>query len=97
MGFTGFQIANVTGFDDLGSFLRVLLTLAFFVAGLAMFFNVVIGGIQWINAGGDPKALTSARGRITNSIIGLVIVVAAFSITLIIGSVFGLSIFKFVF
>lgn len=37
--------------------------------------------------------MESARGRITNAVIGLVIVVAAFAITLIFTTVLGVNIF----
>lgn len=93
-----FTIPNLLGFKNLGELIKVLLQLAYFVAGLALFFNLVIGGIQWINAGGDEKAMSSARRRITNAVIGLIIVVAAAAITAIISQVFGISIlegFKF--
>lgn len=93
-----FIIPNISGFSNLGGIFQVLLTLSFFVAGIFMFFNIIIGGITWIGAGGDPKAMQAARGRITNAIIGLVIVVAAYAIAAIVGQVFGISIvngFKF--
>lgn len=92
-----FQIPNFFGFTNIGQILKSLVNLAFFVAGLAFFANLLIGGIQWINAGGDQKAMQSARGRITNSVIGLIIVVAAYAITLIFAKIFGLNIFGFKF
>ena len=92
---TPFTVPNLTGFTNLGQLVRVLLFLAFFVAGIAFLFNLVIGGLQWITAGGDPKNVQSARTRITNAAVGLVIVVAAFAVTLIVGAVFGLNIFNF--
>jgi hypothetical protein len=87
-----FSLENpIPSLDNLGDVFNVLLGLAFFVAGALMFFNLVIGGIQWITSGGDAKQLDSARGRITNSIVGLIIVVAAFAIALILERVFGIS------
>ena len=38
------------------------------------------GGIEWITAGGDTAKVQKARDRITQSIIGLVILVASFVI-----------------
>ncbi len=88
-----FNLKNpLPSLDNLGDILNILLNLAFFVAGVAMFFNLVIGGIQWINAGGDPKAMDSARKRITNAVVGLIIVVAAYAIALILQQVFGIKI-----
>lgn len=91
------KIPNILSFGNIGELLTVLVNLAFFVTGLAFFVNLLIGGIQWINSGGDPKAMTAARGRITAAVIGLIIVVAAYAITAIAGSVFGINIFGFKF
>jgi hypothetical protein len=87
-----FDIPNILGFTNIAQLIGVIVQLIYFVAGVALFINFLIGGLQWINAGGDAKAMASARGRITNSLIGLVIVVAAFAITRIAEHVFGISI-----
>lgn len=86
------KIPNLSPFDNLAGLINVLISLAFFVAGLLFLFNLITAGIQWISAGGDPKALTSARARITNAVIGLLIVVAAYAIAAIAGVIFGISI-----
>jgi len=87
-----FEIPNISGFNTLGKLLSNLLAIGYFIAGVFFLFNLFIGGIQWLNSGGDPKSLESARGRITNAAIGLIIVVAAFAITLIVERVFGIRI-----
>lgn len=78
---------------NLGNIVGNLFILATFVAALFFFIQVVMGGISWINAGGDPKALDSARGRITNAVIGIILVIAAFVITLILTTALGINIF----
>ena len=95
---------NIEGFDrsgipfpELGKLMSNALSLLFFFAGLLTFFFIVVGGIQWITAGGDAKAAQAARDRITAAVVGLIVVVAAFAITLILGQVFGINIFKFQF
>lgn len=79
---------------DLGEIVGNLLNIAYVAAGIFFLIQVVIGGIQWVNAGGDPKNLESARNRITNAVIGLIIVVAAFAITLIFTTLLGVNIFS---
>ena len=91
------QLPNILPLTNIAQLLSILVNLAYFVAGLAFFINLIIGGIQWISSGGDPKSLQSARGRITSAFIGLIIVVAAYAITLIAGQVFGIDIFNFKF
>jgi hypothetical protein len=80
-------------FDNLGDLVANFVTLAFLAAAIFFLVQVVIGGISWINAGGDPKALEAARARITNAAIGLIIIVAAFAVSLIVTTVLGINIF----
>jgi len=78
---------------NLGEIVKNLLLVALFAAALFFLVQVILGGISWISSGGDQKSLDSARGRITNAVIGLVIVVAAFAISLVITSALGVNIF----
>ena len=78
----------------LGELVKNLYIVALFAAALFFLVQVIIGGIAWINAGGDPKTLDTARSRITNAAIGLMIVAAAFAITILITSALGINIFK---
>lgn len=80
------------GFTDLGPLLQVLITLILSFAGLLFMAYLFIGGLAWITAGGDPKAVAAARSRITNALIGFVLVVATYAIILIIEKVFGINI-----
>ncbi len=68
---------------------------ALFIAGfLLTFMLLLIGGIQWITAGGDKQALEKARSGITNAIMGLVIVAAAYALMTLVGQFFGIEITK---
>ena len=80
-------------FTDLGALLKNVLIMMFAFAAILAFVFIIIGGIQWITAGGDKVAAQSARDRITAAVVGLVIVVAAFALTLIITTVLGVNIF----
>ena len=79
-------------FTDLGLLLRNVLSIIFFMAGLLAFIYLLIGGLQWITSGGDMKAAAAARDRITAALVGLIIIVAAFAITLVLERVFGIQI-----
>ena len=98
------QGASIGDFDssgipflDLGRLLSNVLSLLFFFAALLSFIFIIIGGIQWITAGGDKIAAQSARDRITAAVVGLLIVVAAFAITTILSAVLGINLFEFQF
>lgn len=79
---------------DLGTILKNIILILFAGAAILAFIFIVIGGIQWIAAGGDKAAAQAARDRITAAVIGLVIVIAAFAITLIVTSALGINIFQ---
>ena len=53
---------------------------------------LIIGGIRWILAGGDEKAVASARGTITAALIGLVIVLVAFALIRLVEIFFSVNI-----
>jgi hypothetical protein len=66
-----------------------------FVAGVIVFFFVfIIGAIQWMTSGGDKAAVESARGKIANALIGMVVLLLVFVILQVIGNFFGLDIFS---
>ncbi len=68
------------------------ISLILVVVSLIFFFILIIGGLKWITSGGDEKKVAAARAQITNALIGLVIVFAAWAITTLIGNIFGINI-----
>lgn len=68
-------------------FLNNILKLVFVIGGLFVFINMVIAGFQFINSGGDPKAIESAWSKIWQSLVGLVIMVISFVIAAIAGQI----------
>jgi hypothetical protein len=86
-------LAGTTGQAGLNQLINTTISIVFAVAGLLFLAMMFAGGIAWITAGGDPKAVAAARSRLQNAFIGLVIVVAAFAIAQLILSALGLSSF----
>jgi len=60
-------------------------------ASLWFLIQILIAGLSWISAGGEKNKLTEARERLTNSFIGLVVVVAAWAILALVGVFFGVE------
>ena len=58
------------------------------VGGLAVIIMFLWGAIEWITAGGDSSKVGKARDKITQSIIGLVVLVGSFVIISYVGKVF---------
>jgi hypothetical protein len=68
------------------------ISLVLIVVALVFFFILVMGGLRWVTSGGDEKKVGEARAQITNALIGLAIVFAAWAIMKLIGTVFGIDI-----
>jgi hypothetical protein len=62
-----------------------VLRLAFAAAGVFALINFIIAGYQYMNAGGDAKALNAAWSRIWQSVLGLFIIVISFALASLIG------------
>lgn len=81
-------LGNITITSLVSGAIRLVLILA----SLIFFFMLVWGGIQWMMSGGDKNAAEQARSKITNALVGLVIVFSAWAIMALIKSLFGVDI-----
>lgn len=62
------------------------------IAGIWFIFLLVTGAIGIMTSGGDKQAAEGAKKRITNALIGLLIVVAGIFIVDFVGGILGLNI-----
>ncbi|MBL7150719.1 hypothetical protein ISS86_02205 [Candidatus Microgenomates bacterium] len=60
--------------------------------GIWFMFQFIAGGLSWLTAGGDKAGVQAAQKRITNAVIGLTVVVAAYALIWIIGELLGFDI-----
>lgn len=51
-----------------------------YVAGAIAIIMIIIGGIRFMIADGDPAAVKSAKGTVVNSLIGLTVIALAYSL-----------------
>jgi len=84
------QPSQVT-FTNLGSLVGGAVGLVIIFALIIAFFFLLIGGIKWITSGGDKAQVEEARNQITNALIGLSVVAAAWAIMKLIGFFFGIN------
>lgn len=73
----------------------VALGAATLAAAVYFLFSFVIAAWRWMASGGDSGKVEKARDTMTNSIIGLMLVVASYAIIGIVGSLFGIDILNF--
>lgn len=85
----GSEGALGTAFSNLASTILGFLTA---LGGLATFLFLVSGALSWITSSGDKAGMEKARSQITNAVIGLIIIVAAWGIVYLIGGILGLDI-----
>lgn len=88
------QFSNVVNYTPTG-FVQSAINILLVAAGLVAFFWLLVGGVQWIMAGGDKEGTEKARKRITAALIGLAIVFSVFALVKILEQVFGVSLMNF--
>ncbi len=49
-----------------------------FIGSILSVVMIMIGGIQWLTAGGDASRVTNAKNRINNAVVGLVLILGSF-------------------
>lgn len=84
------NLSNITFVNLVGAGLNFLLI----AAALIAFFFLLIGGVQWIMAGGDKEGTEKARKKITNALIGLAIVFSAYALAFLVNALFGVNILQ---
>ncbi len=72
--------------------LQILIDLVIGVGGIYFFFQLFIGGYNFLTAGGDKDAVQKAQLRIRNAVIGIVLILSVFAIVYIVETVFGIPI-----
>ncbi len=81
-----------TGVSFFQKLIPSLVGLAFVVGIIIFFFMLLISAIQWISSGGDKANVEAARGRLTQALIGIVVLFSVFAIIMFIERFFGISI-----
>lgn len=81
-----------SGVTFLQNAIPAFIRLGFVVGSVVFLFIIIIGAIQWISSGGDKQALESAKGKVSNAIIGLVVLFAIFAILNLINIFFKVDI-----
>lgn len=79
---------------DLGTVLGNAIRIIFAVATILVLFMLIFGALEWIMSGGEKEKVASARGRITNALIGLAILGLAFVIATVAGGIIGIDVFN---
>ncbi len=88
-GFADF-VRKFGGQPTIGSFISALLPYLFAIAGLLLLLYLIWGGFSLMTSGGDPKQMDQAKGKITNAIVGFLLLFVSYWLVQILQVVFGL-------
>jgi hypothetical protein len=67
------------------------------IGTLAMLFNLINGAMEWITAGGEQSKVQHARQKMTEGIVGLVILAGSFVLIMYIGQIFNFNLLNITF
>lgn len=81
-----------TGF---ASFVGRILTIILTIAALILFVMLLWGGVEWITSGGDKSKVEKARNRISQSIIGMIVLAATIALFSLLQIAFDFKVLNF--
>jgi len=81
----------------IGDVITSILPYLFTGAGLVLLLYLILGGLQLMTSRGDPKAVEAAKGKITNALLGFIVVFASFWIVQLVGRFLGIEVFQNIF
>jgi hypothetical protein len=92
---SGSNIDGSTSIENLENIISTVIGVITVVGSIFFIINFIIAAFNWITSDGDQGKLKSARDRMTQSVIGLVIVVASYSLIALLGSIVGIELLNF--
>ena len=78
---------------QISTLLNPIIANVLLLSGLAAFFVIIFAGFTYITGSGDKNKVAQAQNMLNNGILGIGVVVAAFLITRIVGTLFGFKFF----
>lgn len=86
------DLNSLNGSDFVAQFIPKAIGLLFVFGALAFFFMFIWGAITWILSGGDKAHVEAAKARLTNALVGFVLMVGTFAIIALIETFFKINI-----
>jgi hypothetical protein len=75
-----------------GLLINQILSIVLVIGVIAVLFYLIVGSVEWITSGGDKGKAEKARDKMTQAVIGLVILVSVFAIMMFIQQLLGICI-----
>ncbi len=87
----GVDPGTETGDNLLGTVISNAIRIIFIIGAIGFLAMFLWGAVSWIFSGGEKEAVGNARKRITQAIIGFVLLALVFLIARVLGSVIGFN------
>lgn len=84
-------IGSQPGAESLGKIISAVLGIMLVVGFILAFLHLIFGAVAWITSSGDKGKLENAQSRITQAIVGLIIMAALWAIMLLVGEFTGIG------
>jgi uncharacterized membrane protein YgcG len=72
-----------------------LLSIVVAIAAILLLIFLLWGGVEWIASGGDKSKVEKARNRITQAIVGMIVLATTIAIFMFIQSILNIELFTF--
>ncbi len=82
--YAGFYNTIFNSSDSINTVTSQIITTILSFLGVIFLVITIYAGFQWMTAGGNEEEVKKAKERLKNSIIGLVIVLAAYAVTFLV-------------
>ena len=87
--------ASMDAHKNFGNLLSSILTGIMVLAAIMVLLYLIWGGIEWISSGGDKSKTEAARNKITNSVLGIIVLGASTAIFMLIQTFLGICVLSF--
>ena len=81
-------------FNNLGKLVSDAMPYVFAAAGIGLLLMILGAGFAFMTSAGDSKKLGEAQQRLTYAVVGFLVIFAAFWLTQIVGTIFGICEFS---
>jgi len=78
---------------NVSGIISIILPYLFVIAGLLLLFYLIYGGFHMMIAANDEKGLAEAKGKITNALVGFLLLFVSYWLVQILGYILGIQIF----
>ena len=78
-------------FQNVGEIINKAIPYILAFAGFGLLLMLISGGYSFLTSAGDAKKLEGGKQRMTNALMGFIIIIVAFWVVQIIGQLFGIE------